>query len=418
MNKKLYKAVLAAICASMLCGCFDYTQRDLVVFDRGTSDTAASDKQNGATYQPPDLSQIVQSTPETSSTSSDLTISDVPVTGSELDGQIVNEETTRPSISSSTSSSSSSRSSSSSSSRSSSSSSSRSSSSSSSRSSSSSSSRSSSSSSTSSEDVPSQQSIITPPFAAGSTLEDYTLKWAYNNITNKQKQIYSRLYLAVYDDKSEFDISDLDVTSDDIYIAYWAFDYDNPQFLELGSGYKYSYTESQGIRSMISLNIIYGRTSGEVPQSEFDRIAQGVIANAQAKPNDYEKLKYVHDWIVNNTVYIKADTDYESEADGPVVYGKAICEGYSKAFMYFAQSMGYECVCVIGSAGGVDHMWNMVKIGGQWYHVDTTWDDPVMSDGSQTLRYNYFLLSDSAISQDHSFSTPFTQPSAPYSYIQ
>ena len=212
------------------------------------------------------------------------------------------------------------------------------------------------------------------------------------------------------------DISDLGLTADDIFTAYWAFDYDNPQFLELGSGYRYSYTESGSVVKMVGITIEYGRTSGNVPQSDFDRIAQGVLANARAKSSDYDKLKYFHDWIINNTAYIKADTLYESEADGPVVYGKAICEGYAKAFMYFAQSLGFECVCAIGRADGVDHMWNMVKLNGNWYHVDTTWDDPVRSDGVQTLRYDYFLLSDSEIRRDHSFASPFTLPAAPYSY--
>ena len=214
------------------------------------------------------------------------------------------------------------------------------------------------------------------------------------------------------------DISDIGLTADEIHTAYWAFDYDNPQFLELGSGYSYSYINTGGGPKIVGITIEYGRTSGAVPQNDFDSIAQNVLANARSMSSDYDKLKYVHDWIINNTRYILADTEYESEADGPVVYGRAICEGYSKAFMYFAQSMGFECVCAIGTADGVDHMWNMVKLNGQWYHVDATWDDPVTSDGSQILRHKYFLLSDSEIRRDHFIDTPFVLPSAPYSYVQ
>ena len=217
---------------------------------------------------------------------------------------------------------------------------------------------------------------------------------------------------------AECDISDLGLTEDDIYAAYWAFDYDNPQFLELGSGYVYSYTIVNGQNIMKSIKIDYGRSAGSVPKSDFDSLTQSVLSKARSQASDYEKLKYVHDWIVNNTVYTNTDVNYESEADGPVVYGKAVCEGYSKAFMYYAQSMGFECVCAIGSAGGVDHMWNMVKLNGQWYHVDVTWDDPVRSDGTQTLRDDYFLISDSEIREDHVISSPFTLPSAPSGYVQ
>ena len=211
-----------------------------------------------------------------------------------------------------------------------------------------------------------------------------------------------------------FSTEDLGVWDKDIYTAYWAFDYDNPQFLELGSGYSYEYIQDTG--QVINIKINYGRTSNDVPQGNFNEVTQSVIAQANALGGDYDKLKYVHDWIVNNTNYINQNTAYESEADGPVIYGKAICEGYSKAFMYFAQSLGYQCVCIIGTALGEEHMWNMVNIGGAWYNVDVTWDDPVMSDGSSIVRYNYFLVSDGVLSADHIAANPFEVPTAGQSY--
>lgn len=214
------------------------------------------------------------------------------------------------------------------------------------------------------------------------------------------------------------DVEDLGITKEELYTAYWAFDYDNPQFLELGSGY--SYTFYQGSNELINITITYGRESSEVPQAQFDNTMNTVLANAKSLGSDYEQLKYCHDWLVNKSVYYQSnvDTEYIREADGPVVYGTAVCEGYAKAFMYLAQSMGYECVCVAGKGKNESHMWNMVKLGGQWYHVDVTWDDPVMSDGSNRLNHNYFLVSDSQIQVDHTIDTPFTVPTAPQSYPQ
>ena len=39
-----------------------------------------------------------------------------------------------------------------------------------------------------------------------------------------------------------------------------------------------------------------------------------------------------------------------------------------------------------------NHVWNVVEIGGQWYHIDLTWDDPVASDGKNYLDHSYFLV--------------------------
>ena len=263
----------------------------------------------------------------------------------------------------------------------------------------------------------SEPEIVTEPDPVNSILNDYTKKWAYNHISVNQQMIYQRLFACAESVATECDVSDLKITADDIYTVFWAFDYDNPQFLELGSGFTYNYTPSETQDKMNKIMINYGRDPNQIFWSDFDVIVQTILTNANAQLSDYEKLKYIHDWLVNNTVYTNTDALYESEADGPVIYGKALCEGYSKAFMYFAQSMGFECVCIAGSVKSGDHMWNMVKLDGQWYHVDVTWDDPVMSDGSQSLRYDYFLKSDSEIMRDHSIDTPFVAPSAPSSYI-
>lgn len=61
-------------------------------------------------------------------------------------------------------------------------------------------------------------------------------------------------------------------------------------------------------------------------------------------------------------------------------------------------------------------MWNMVRIGSLWYHVDVTWDDPVSNSGPM-LRYDYFLVSDSTIRADHTIDNPFAVPSAPNNYL-
>lgn len=252
-------------------------------------------------------------------------------------------------------------------------------------------------------------------------LNDYTKKWAYNNITSKQQKVYTRLFESADQLSESCDVSDIGLTVDDLYTAFWAFDYDNPQFLELGSGYSYSYYPGpNGEKDITGISIDYSRTKSEISHSQFDSTVKDVLVKAQSQSSDYAKLKYVHDWLINKTSYYTSDVEYEyiREADGPVIYGEAVCEGYSKAFMYFAQSMGYECVCVMGGAGSVEHMWNMVKLDGQWYHVDVTWDDPIMSDGSQALKYNYFLISDAQIKRDHSIDTPFKIPTASQNYAQ
>ena len=260
---------------------------------------------------------------------------------------------------------------------------------------------------------------VTPdePTEPVALIDNFRGKWYYNHISRKRKQVYARLYSCVENNAEEFDVSDLDVSKQDVFDAYWAFDYENPQFLTLGSGYEITFLNSKVSNKVKSVKINYGRTADEVGQTEFEARAETVLEEARAQDSDYEKLKYVHDWIVDNTVYTKSGAAYESEADGPIVYGQALCEGYSKAFMYFAQSLGFQCICAIGSGHLEDHMWNMVKLGGTWYNVDVTWDDPVKSDGIQELWHDYFLINDAQFRLDHRVEHPLVLPNAPDGYF-
>ena len=260
--------------------------------------------------------------------------------------------------------------------------------------------------------------LITSATPADNTgkLNEYTSKWGYNQLNSTQKKVYEALFNAAKTHSDEADISSLKIKKSELDKIYWAFDYDNPQFFALANGYAYRYYPSTGI--VTTINMKYSRTAVQesMLRSSFNSSAENALSAARVIPSDYEKLKYIHDWIVNKTDYTLNGPVYKSEADGPIVYGEALCEGYSKAFMYLAQSLGFDCICVVGTANGGSHMWNMVKLNGLWYHVDTTFDDPIMSNGSRTLTHNYFLKSTSEISKTHSIDNPIAVPVSSRSY--
>ncbi|MCL2772938.1 MAG: DUF4358 domain-containing protein [Oscillospiraceae bacterium] len=102
--------------------------------------------------------------------------------------------------------------------------------------------------------------------------------------------------------------------------------------------------------------------------------------------DDFEKELAIHNWIINwasydlaadsNSPYANPDPD-NANPYGLLIHKKAICLGYSATFQLFMDLLDIECITVKGFSGSGDHAWNMVKIDGEWYCVDTTWDDPV-----------------------------------------
>ena len=70
-----------------------------------------------------------------------------------------------------------------------------------------------------------------------------------------------------------------------------------------------------------------------------------------------------------------------------------------------AKEVGISSILISGKAtnslGTGGHAWNLVNVDGKLYHIDTTWDDPVSSDGRDLLRYKYFLIDDQTMSLNH-----------------
>lgn len=127
--------------------------------------------------------------------------------------------------------------------------------------------------------------------------------------------------------------------------------------------------------------------------------ADRIIEQIPAGYNDYQKALFVHDYIVNNTRYSsehagKGVNGLWGTAYGCLVQGDAICQGYAEAYQLVLERAGIECGVCSGDSINGPHAWNYVRINGQYYWVDTTWDDPESESDEGTLRHNYFLIND------------------------
>lgn len=124
-----------------------------------------------------------------------------------------------------------------------------------------------------------------------------------------------------------------------------------------------------------------------------------------------DKIKIIHDYIINNSKYDKARSDkkeslYKSNtAYGTLIQGYGICGGYSDAMKIFLDRFGI----INYKISSENHVWNLVYIDGNWYHLDLTWDDPVVDTGVDILEYNYFLITTEELhtieKEQHNFNT-------------
>lgn len=110
--------------------------------------------------------------------------------------------------------------------------------------------------------------------------------------------------------------------------------------------------------------------------------------------NTVEKLLFLHDYLVVNTEYAKENVQDERchSIVGVALDGKAVCDGYAKAFQYYMNALQIPCNII----GNDTHAWNQVQIDGEWYMVDVTHDDP-SEDLFGRVSHTYFLKSETGM---------------------
>lgn len=109
-----------------------------------------------------------------------------------------------------------------------------------------------------------------------------------------------------------------------------------------------------------------------------------------------EKLLFVHDYLAANYEYDLTYSNYDALSFFQQKTG--VCQAYTMAFMAVMNELGIENSYL--ESHDLDHIWNLVKVGNNWYHIDVTWDDPI-TDRLGCARHTFFLLSDDASKVKH-----------------
>lgn len=277
-----------------------------------------------------------------------------------------------------------------------------------------------------------------------STKNGYQNKYLYSQLGENGKIIYEKLYEnkenlktgtytiqfgnAFYDILSQENGSDK--LQEEYQTAIEAFTYDNPDVFYIDVTKMYINIETiQKIFSTkynVYINSAKDPTyllDGFASKEQIDQCESQVIAvknqilNQIAGKNDIEKMRYIHDYLVDTIEYDQTFGEKNIyNIYGALVSKTCVCEGYAKASQYLLNEAGLENIIITGTATNSDgktenHAWNYVNIDEKWYAIDTTWDDPIIVGGGKltnTIRYRYFLKGSSTMNKNHFISTKFT----------
>ena len=175
--------------------------------------------------------------------------------------------------------------------------------------------------------------------------------------------------------------------------------FDHPEFFWYDySSFSYHELPEGGIQADISPHYIYdARSSAEICERIEEIIRR--IRNQYGTSSEYERVKGVFEYLVNNTVY---DRSFDEQSVCQVLLdGRGVCTGYAKCTQLLLNRLGIQAILVNGMGRGQEHSWNIVRINGAYYQLDTTWGDPITEDGAQVIQYDYFCLTQEEMYLDH-----------------
>lgn len=163
-------------------------------------------------------------------------------------------------------------------------------------------------------------------------------------------------------------------------------------FVHPYNGFQHIETEYDNLGKVtVYIEKSYSNSEIKKIDEKIDYIEKNVL---NSNYSSLENIKLAHNYIINNSIYDTNRSDqnviyYKSDlAYGPLIEGYGICGGYTDAMELILERLGIKSYKISSD----NHVWNAVNLDNNWYHLDLTWDDPVVSDGSQILDHSFFLI--------------------------
>ncbi len=240
--------------------------------------------------------------------------------------------------------------------------------------------------------------------------------YCYNSLKEDvQKLIYNKMVQVVYnvsDDKLEenlyyidpINIETKEVDQADIRISLEAFTHDNPQIFWIANFFSYQINEES-----VYIQLYSHVTSSQINEytNEIQKSITSIIQEMPKNMIEFDRQLYVHDKLVELCAYDDKTEDgnyawTSYTIYGALVKGTAVCEGYTKALQILLEYVNIKSIPINGTFNNTLHQWNMVGIGGNWYHVDAT-----VNDFGEHTFYHYFNLNDELIQKTHTINEDF-----------
>lgn len=236
--------------------------------------------------------------------------------------------------------------------------------------------------------------------------------YPYYTLDDNKKAAYDTIVDAIKSHSGRLRFPDDVIINGEEYVELYQLIYDfEYSIFDLDVNIRYTSSATKG--NVVSAEPSYLYTAEQVDdmQKKIDDAADKIIAELKDGMSEYEIVKFFYDKLASEVEYNEKAENLR-DIYGALVDKSTVCGGYAKAFSYLCSKIGIESITITGDFNETPHMWNMVKINGEWYHIDVT-SGNAMNSEFPYIRYDYFCVTDDVIKKYHTiYDQPFDYPKA------
>lgn len=243
-------------------------------------------------------------------------------------------------------------------------------------------------------------------------------RFYYGLLSDSMKVVYGEIYDSIIL-REEKEVSTL--LTENLDIAFQCVLNDFPEIFYV-SGYHYTeHTRAtKTVRIVFSPDFELTEEQVQDAQESIDEYVNTCLAGINSGMSQYDKVKYVYDYVINNTEYDLNAPDNQNICS--VFIGKkSVCQGYAEATEYLLQKLGFTISIVNGYVeNGSRHAWNILSVDGNYYYLDATWgdvdyqsvegEDTGISKEVMPINYDYFLITTKELENTHQINNTVPLP--------